>query len=89
MAFALRQTAATFFFVPGVWQDVDYVAMAEKIGADLDRPPTVVVAYDTLPEGDPGHPAPAAGGHHGRRRALDLLHLGHHLGSRRASATPT
>jgi acyl-CoA synthetase (AMP-forming)/AMP-acid ligase II len=27
--------------------------MAEKIGAGLDRAPKVVVAYDTLPEGDP------------------------------------
>jgi cyclohexanecarboxylate-CoA ligase len=53
VAFALRQTKATIFFVPGVWRDVDYVAMGEKIGRDLDNPPTVVVAYDSLPEGDP------------------------------------
>jgi acyl-coenzyme A synthetase/AMP-(fatty) acid ligase len=53
VAFALRQTGATFFFVPGVWKDVDYVAMADKIGRDLEGSPTVVVAYDTLPEGDP------------------------------------
>jgi non-ribosomal peptide synthetase component E (peptide arylation enzyme) len=32
VSFALRQTEASFFFVPGVWKDVDYVAMAEKIG---------------------------------------------------------
>jgi cyclohexanecarboxylate-CoA ligase len=65
VAFALRQTGATFFFVPGVWKDVDYVAMAEKIGRDLDRPPTVVVAYDSLPEGDPtgvGLPPPPGPG---------------------------
>jgi cyclohexanecarboxylate-CoA ligase len=64
VAFALRQTGATFFFVPGVWRDVDYVAMADKISADLERPPTVVVAYDSLPEGDPATlpaaPAPAS-----------------------------
>ena len=53
VAFALAQTRAGFFFVPGVWKETDYVAMAEKIGRDLDRPPTVVVAYDALPEGDP------------------------------------
>lgn len=65
VAFALRQTGASFFFVPGVWKDVDYVAMAEEIGRDLDRPPTVVVAYDTLPEGDPDvlpPPPPATAG---------------------------
>jgi acyl-coenzyme A synthetase/AMP-(fatty) acid ligase len=53
VAFALRQTGASFFFVPGLWKDVDYVAMAETIGHGLERPPTVVVAYDELPEGDP------------------------------------
>jgi acyl-coenzyme A synthetase/AMP-(fatty) acid ligase len=62
VAFALRQTEASFFFVPGVWREVDYVAMAESIGRDLERPPSVVVAYDSLPEGDPSvlPPAPAA-----------------------------
>jgi cyclohexanecarboxylate-CoA ligase len=54
VAFALRQTGASFFFVPGEWKGVDYVAMADKIGQDLEDAPTVVVAYDSLPEGDPG-----------------------------------
>ena len=59
VAFALAQTGAEFFFVPGVWKGFDYVAMADKIGAGLQRPPTVVVAYDSLPEGDPATlPAP-------------------------------
>ena len=53
VAFALAQTRARFFFVPGLWRDFDFVAMAEKIGAGLDRAPTVVTAYDLLPEGDP------------------------------------
>ncbi|MGH9017532.1 MAG: AMP-binding protein, partial [Acidimicrobiales bacterium] len=53
VAFALRQTGASFYFVPGVWKDTDYPAMAAAIGADLDAPPAVVTAYDTLPEGDP------------------------------------
>jgi len=59
VAFALAQTGAEFFFVPGVWKGFDYVAMADTIGAGLKRPPTVVVAYDSLPEGDPATlPAP-------------------------------
>ncbi len=63
VAFALRQTGATFFFVPGIWKDVDYVGMAEKIGQDLDRAPRIVVAYDRLPEGDPaGLPPPPVSG---------------------------
>jgi acyl-CoA synthetase (AMP-forming)/AMP-acid ligase II len=61
VAFALRQTGAEFFFVPGTWKEVDYVAMAEKIGHDLDTPPTVVVAYDSLPEGDPSVLPPPPG----------------------------
>jgi len=63
VAFALRQTGAEFFFVPGVWKGFDYVAMAESMAAGLDRRPTVVVAYDSLPEGDPATlPPPPAGG---------------------------
>jgi len=59
VAFALAQTGAEFFFVPGVWKGFDYVAMADTIGAGLKRPPTVVVAYDSLPKGDPATlPAP-------------------------------
>jgi cyclohexanecarboxylate-CoA ligase len=63
VAFALAQTGAQFFFVPGTWKDFDFVAMAEKIGAGLERPPTVVVTYDSLPEGDPATlpPPPPAG----------------------------
>ncbi len=53
VAFALRQTGAEYFFVPGVWKDFDYAAMAEHIGGSLEHPPAVVVAYDLLPEGDP------------------------------------
>ena len=63
VAFALAQTGAEFFFVPGVWKGFDFVAMADTIGAELDRPPKVVVAYDSLPEGDPATlPPPPAGG---------------------------
>ncbi len=64
VAFALAQTGAEFFFVPGIWKGFDYVAMADAIGAGLPRPPRVVVAYDSLPEGDPATlpPPPAPGG---------------------------
>jgi cyclohexanecarboxylate-CoA ligase len=62
VAFALGQTASQTFFVPGTWKDTDYVAMADAIGRDLEHPPEVVVAYDTLPEGDPSSlpPPPSA-----------------------------
>ena len=63
VAFALRQTGAELFFVPGVWKDFDYFAMAQRIAGDLAHPPAVAVAYDTLPEGDPSTlpPPPVSG----------------------------
>ncbi len=53
VAFALRQTGAEIFFVPGVFRDFDFGSMAEGIRADLGRPLTVVNAFDGLPERDP------------------------------------
>ena len=64
VAFALRQTGAEVFFVPGTWRGFDYADMAERIAGELDRVPTVVTVYDegSLPEGDPSGlpPAPPA-----------------------------
>jgi acyl-coenzyme A synthetase/AMP-(fatty) acid ligase len=63
VAFALRQTGAELFFVPGVWKDFDYLALADRIAGDLEHPPAVVVTSDTLPEGDPATlPAPPTSG---------------------------
>jgi len=62
VAFALRQTGAEHFFVPGVFKDFDFVSMAQHIGAELGRPLMVVAAFDGLPEGDPATlpPPPAS-----------------------------
>ena len=64
VSFALRQTRAQFFFVPGVWKDFDFTAMASTIASELDTPPVIVNGYDHLPVGDPRTlpPAPAPGG---------------------------
>ncbi|WNI23186.1 AMP-binding protein [Streptomyces sp. ITFR-16] len=51
--FALRESKAAFFAVPGVWRGYDHTAMAERLSAGLERPPQVFEAYDTLPDGDP------------------------------------
>ena len=48
VGFALRQTGARLFLVPGEWRGFDYAAMAARVGA-----PRVWVAYDRLPEGAP------------------------------------
>jgi len=59
VSFAIRQTKAELVLVPGTWRGFDYVAMVERIAADLAIPPKILVAYDSLPEGDPATlPAP-------------------------------
>jgi cyclohexanecarboxylate-CoA ligase len=53
VAFALRQTGAGHFFVPGEWRGFDYLAMARTVAAGLDPAPQLHVVVDDLPEGDP------------------------------------
>ncbi|SOD85778.1 class I adenylate-forming enzyme family protein [Streptomyces sp. Ag109_G2-15] len=48
VGFALRESGAEFFAVPGVWRGHDHTAMARRLGAK-----GVFEAYDTLPDGDP------------------------------------
>ncbi|MER6564889.1 AMP-binding protein [Streptomyces sp. NPDC001093] len=54
VGFALRESKAEFFAVPGVWRGHDHTEMARRLGAK-----GVFEAYDTLPDGDPSVlPAP-------------------------------
>ncbi|MFI7501406.1 class I adenylate-forming enzyme family protein [Streptomyces sp. NPDC049687] len=48
VGFALRESKAEFFAVPGVWRGFDHGGMALRLGAR-----GVFEAYDDLPEGDP------------------------------------
>jgi cyclohexanecarboxylate-CoA ligase len=62
VGFALRQTGARLFFIPGVWRGFDYPDLAARVIADLPDPPSVVVVADGLPDGDPSTlPPPPAG----------------------------
>ncbi|GAA2787353.1 class I adenylate-forming enzyme family protein [Streptomyces showdoensis] len=60
VGFALRESGAEFFAVPGVWRGFDHAAMARRLGAR-----GVFEAYepDALPDGDPAvlPPPPASG----------------------------
>ncbi|MFF8607750.1 class I adenylate-forming enzyme family protein [Streptomyces sp. NPDC015346] len=58
VGFALRESKAEFFAVPGVWRGFDHTAMARRLGAR-----GVFEAYDSLPDGDPAvlPPPPASG----------------------------
>ncbi|MFD9337786.1 class I adenylate-forming enzyme family protein [Streptomyces sp. NPDC060028] len=58
VGFALRESKAEFFAVPGLWRGFDHLAMARRLGAR-----GVFEAYETLPEGDPAAlPPPPADG---------------------------
>ncbi|MET9577644.1 AMP-binding protein [Streptomyces massasporeus] len=48
VGFALRESRAEFFAVPGTWRGFDHTEMARRLGAK-----GVFQAYDDLPEGDP------------------------------------
>ncbi|MGW7429158.1 class I adenylate-forming enzyme family protein [Streptomyces sp. NPDC054861] len=58
VGFALRESKAEFFAVPGVWRGFDHTEMARRLGAR-----GVFEAYDSLPDGDPAvlPPPPAEG----------------------------
>ncbi|MFJ8946416.1 class I adenylate-forming enzyme family protein [Streptomyces sp. NPDC102395] len=58
VGFALRESKAEYFAVPGVWRGFDHGEMARRLGAK-----GVFEAYDDLPEGDPAVlPAPPRDG---------------------------
>jgi acyl-CoA synthetase (AMP-forming)/AMP-acid ligase II len=48
VGFALRESKAEYFAVPGEWRGFDHTEMARRLGAR-----GVFEAYDVLPEGDP------------------------------------
>ncbi|WP_435208320.1 class I adenylate-forming enzyme family protein [Streptomyces sp. bgisy034] len=58
VGFALRESKAEFFAVPGVWRGFDHTGMARRLGAK-----GIFEAYGTLPDGDPAvlPPPPAEG----------------------------
>ena len=63
VGFALRQTGASLFVIPGTWRDIDYAAMAERALDDAQSPPPTLFTTDAgLPEGDPARlPPPPSG----------------------------
>lgn len=58
VGFALRESKAEYFAVPGTWRGFDHTEMARRLGAK-----GVFEAYGTLPDGDPAvlPPPPAEG----------------------------
>ncbi|MER7537091.1 AMP-binding protein [Streptomyces sp. NPDC097704] len=58
VGFALRESRAEFFAVPGTWRGFDHAEMARRLGAR-----GIFEAYEDLPDGDPAvlPPPPASG----------------------------
>ncbi|MFF0556285.1 class I adenylate-forming enzyme family protein [Streptomyces sp. NPDC004266] len=58
VGFALRESGAEFFAVPGTWRGFDHAEMARRLGAR-----GIFEAYEELPDGDPAvlPPPPASG----------------------------
>lgn len=63
VGFVLQQTKAEYFLIPGDWNGFDFNAMAERISDDLGIEPSVMIAYDALPQAEPYTlpPAPTEG----------------------------
>jgi acyl-CoA synthetase (AMP-forming)/AMP-acid ligase II len=63
VGFVLQQTDAEYFLIPGDWNGFDFNAMAGRIMDDLGIEPTVMIAYDQLPQAEPYTlpPAPTSG----------------------------
>jgi len=62
VGFALRQTGASLFVIPGTWRDVDYASIAERALHGTATRPEILSTADGLPEGDPASlPPPPAG----------------------------
>ncbi|WP_030673183.1 class I adenylate-forming enzyme family protein [Streptomyces cellulosae] len=58
VGFALRESKAEYFAVPGRWRGFDHTEMARRLGAK-----GIFEAYDVLPDGDPSVlPAPPSEG---------------------------
>ncbi|MFI0981212.1 AMP-binding protein [Streptomyces sp. NPDC021093] len=53
VGFALRESKADYFAVPGEWRGFDHAAMAHRLALELPRPVLVLNAYEDLPDGDP------------------------------------
>ena len=77
VGFALRQTGASLFVIPGTWRDTDFAAIAERALAGAPARPTILTIDAGLPEGDPATLPPPPPGASPERRPdpLDLLHV--------------
>ena len=53
VGFALRQTGASLFVIPGIWREIDFGAIADRALDGAPTRPTILTVDVGLPEGDP------------------------------------
>ena len=53
VGFVISQTRAEYFLIPGEWNGFDFNEMAIRLSEEHGISPEVMLAYDSLPEGDP------------------------------------
>ena len=53
VGFALRQTGASLFVIPGTWRDTDFAGLAERALEGAQPPPEILSIENGLPEADP------------------------------------
>ncbi len=53
VGFALRQTGASLFVIPGTWRDTDYAELADRALQGVADRPEILSLQDGLPEADP------------------------------------
>jgi acyl-CoA synthetase (AMP-forming)/AMP-acid ligase II len=64
VGFALQQTGASLFIIPGTWRDIDYAALADRALQGAAERPDILSVQDGLPEADPALlPPPPPGAH--------------------------
>ena len=94
LRFILDDVDSRMIFVPGEFRGHDYAAMLDRVTAQLDQPPEVVVVRGTpaahrlrrhCSSRRAGTARPRA---RSRRRADDPVHLGYHWPSQRGTAHP-
>jgi cyclohexanecarboxylate-CoA ligase len=62
VGFALRQTGAAVFVIPGTWRDIDFADIAERALAGAPTRPRILSIEEGLPDADPAVlPSPPRG----------------------------
>ena len=74
IGFALSQTNSSLFFVPGTWNNIDFVAMAERAKEQFGSSAQVIDLSHGLPEADPNILGPVPEGTDAERAPIKWIY---------------